>query len=77
MTCICMTCIVLLWLIPHPIVIWLTYGSMECNKDFMYVCKQISDLINEESRPKILWPVWRWIDSESNKVRGLDDIGSQ
>jgi hypothetical protein len=26
-------CTVLLWLIPHPIVIWLTYGSMECNKD--------------------------------------------
>jgi hypothetical protein len=28
----CIMCIILLWLIPHPIVIWLTYGSMECNK---------------------------------------------
>jgi hypothetical protein len=33
MTCTCIICIVLLWLIPHPIVIWLTYGSMECNID--------------------------------------------
>jgi hypothetical protein len=33
------TCIVLydFWLIPHPVVIWLTYGSMECN---LYVCIQ-------------------------------------
>jgi hypothetical protein len=37
MNCACIICIVLLWLIPHPIVIWLTCGSMECNKDvFMY-----------------------------------------
>jgi hypothetical protein len=28
-----MNCTVLLWLIPHPIAICLTYGSMECNKD--------------------------------------------
>jgi hypothetical protein len=26
-------CIVLLWLIPHPIVVWLTCGAMESNKD--------------------------------------------
>jgi hypothetical protein len=39
MTCTCIICIVLLWLTPHPIVIWLTYGSMECNKDVcMCVC---------------------------------------
>jgi hypothetical protein len=25
------TCIVFLWLIPRPIVIWLIYGSKECN----------------------------------------------
>jgi hypothetical protein len=31
--CTCIICIVLLWLIPYPIVIWLTCGSMECNKD--------------------------------------------
>jgi hypothetical protein len=32
-------CTVLLWLIPHPIVIWLTYGSMECNiYVYVYVC---------------------------------------
>jgi hypothetical protein len=29
------TCVVFLWLIPCPIVIWLIYGSKECNK---YVC---------------------------------------
>jgi hypothetical protein len=33
MNCTCIICTVLLWLIPHPTVIWLTYGSMECNKD--------------------------------------------
>jgi hypothetical protein len=33
MNCTCIICIVLLWLIPHPIVIGLIYGSMECNKD--------------------------------------------
>jgi hypothetical protein len=32
----CIICIVLLWLSPHPIVIWLTYGSMECR--CLYVC---------------------------------------
>jgi hypothetical protein len=39
MTCICITCIILLRLIPHPIVIWLTYGSMECNKDICIYVK--------------------------------------
>jgi hypothetical protein len=29
------TCVVFLWLIPHPTVIWLIYGSKECHK---YVC---------------------------------------
>jgi hypothetical protein len=31
------TCVVFLWLIPHPIVIWLIYGSKECNKHVIYV----------------------------------------
>jgi hypothetical protein len=33
MNCTWIICIALLWLIPHPIVMWLTCGSMECNKD--------------------------------------------
>jgi hypothetical protein len=35
------TCVVFLWLIPHPTVIWLIYGSKECNKYVcMYVCTE-------------------------------------
>jgi hypothetical protein len=38
MNCTCIICIVIWWLIPHPIVIWLTCGFMECNKD---VCVRV------------------------------------
>jgi hypothetical protein len=50
LNCTCIICIELLWLIPHPIVIWLTYGSMECNEDVwcMYVTKLL----------KVHWHRW-------------------
>jgi hypothetical protein len=44
MNCTCIICIVLLWLIPHPIDIWLTYGSVECNKDvcmYVFTCPEV------------------------------------
>jgi hypothetical protein len=35
LNCMCMYVLYDFWLIPHLVVIWLTYGSMECN---IYVC---------------------------------------
>jgi hypothetical protein len=47
MNCTSFICIVLLWLIPQPIVFWLTCGSMEYNKD---VCVRVrgSDTVLEK-----------------------------
>jgi hypothetical protein len=42
MNCTYIICIVL-WLIPHPIVIWLTCGSTDCNKYiFMYTPQYVN-----------------------------------
>jgi hypothetical protein len=35
LNCTCIYVLYDFWFIPHPVVIWLTYGSMECN---IYVC---------------------------------------
>jgi hypothetical protein len=35
------------WLIPHPVVIWLTYGSMECNMYVCNVCMYVAGLMHQ------------------------------
>jgi hypothetical protein len=56
------TCIYVLydsWLIPHPVVISLTYGSIECNLYVcMYVCT-ISTVINHHAMN--IDATWRWV----------------
>jgi hypothetical protein len=57
LNCTCKTYVVFLWLIPHPIVIWLIHGSKECNK---YVCIYNSML---SSSPFVFLILFAWYSS--------------